>query len=441
MGAQDNDVVFFNGTKWDGKNPGSDGVEALWDYSTTNVAWTCSQQGGLERTTDGFASSQQITTPSGAPFVWELEIHPTVPTTIFGGFGDIYKSTDRGDNWTNLNSGAGEIEFISIAPSNADVIYVAGTDGSVKYTANGGTSWSAITVPTETPFGKTDKILGGSGTFVGLAASQFGVKTGVVSVVGGDFPNAYLEMMNAKGIDTEGIEIVQDGKTFFWSGRYHNDMNSRDTLITELNVLEHFNPVVPDSFKDAQVVMLGNLHPLTQASVLDQMEEKPKLVVLDTMNFWMDIALNDLHEVMKRIDVITINDEEARQLSGEYSLVNAAKKIHEMGPKYVVIKKGEHGALLFNEENMFYAPALPLAEVFDPTGAGDTFAGGFCGFLAKTEDVSFENMKNAIIYGSNLASFCVEKFGTQRMEELTKEEVTERLHAFKQLTQFDIEIE
>ncbi len=305
-----------------------------------------------------------------------------------------------------------------------------------KLLAVGTVAFDAI----ETPFGKTDKILGGSGTFVGLAASQFGVETGVVSVVGGDFPQAYLDMMNSKGINTDGIEIIKEGKTFFWSGKYHNDMNSRDTLITELNVLEHFSPVVPENFKDAEIVMLGNLHPLTQASVLDQMAVKPKLVVLDTMNFWMDIALNDLHEVIKRIDVITINDEEARQLSGEYSLVNAAKKIHEMGPKYVVIKKGEHGALLFNEGNMFFAPALPLAEVFDPTGAGDTFAGGFCGFLAKTEDISFENMKNAIIYGSNLASFCVEKFGTQRMEELTKEEVTERLEAFKQLTQFDIEI-
>jgi sugar/nucleoside kinase (ribokinase family) len=305
-----------------------------------------------------------------------------------------------------------------------------------KLLAVGTVAFDAI----ETPFGKTDKILGGSGTFVGLAASQFGVDTGVVSVVGGDFPQSYLDMMNSKGINTDGIEIIKEGKTFFWSGKYHNDMNSRDTLVTELNVLEHFSPVVPENFKDAEIVMLGNLHPLTQASVLDQMEVKPKLVVLDTMNFWMDIALNDLHEVIKRIDVITINDEEARQLSGEYSLVNAAKKIHEMGPKYVVIKKGEHGALLFSEGKMFFAPALPLAEVFDPTGAGDTFAGGFCGFLAKTGNVSFENMKNAIIYGSNLASFCVEKFGTQRMEELTKDEVTERLKAFKQLTQFDIEI-
>ena len=305
-----------------------------------------------------------------------------------------------------------------------------------KLLAVGTVAFDAI----ETPFGKTDKILGGSGTFVGLAASQFGVKTGVVSVVGGDFPKSYLDMMNNKGINTDGIEVIKEGKTFFWSGKYHNDMNSRDTLITELNVLEHFQPVVPEAFKDAGIVMLGNLHPLTQASVLDQMNKRQKLVVLDTMNFWMDIALADLHTVLKRVDVITINDEEARQLSGEYSLVNAAKKIHEMGPKYVVIKKGEHGALLFHDDYMFYAPALPLEEVFDPTGAGDTFAGGFCGYLAKTEDISFENMKNGIIYGSNLASFCVEKFGTQRMEELTKDEVQTRLQSFKELTQFDIEL-
>jgi len=303
-----------------------------------------------------------------------------------------------------------------------------------KLLAVGTVAFDAI----ETPFGKTDKILGGSGTFVSLAASQFGIKTGVVSVVGGDFPESYLKMMNAKGINTDGIEIIKEGKTFFWSGKYHNDMNSRDTLITELNVLENFEPVVPNEFKNASIVMLGNLHPLTQGSVLDQMLEKPKLVVLDTMNFWMDIALADLHTVLKRVDVITINDEEARQLSGEHSLVNAAKKIHEMGPKYVVIKKGEHGALLFSEGNMFYAPALPLAEVFDPTGAGDTFAGGFCGYLAKTEDISFENMKNAVIYGSNLASFCVEKFGTERMQDLTAAEVKIRLQAFKELTQFDI---
>jgi len=305
-----------------------------------------------------------------------------------------------------------------------------------KLLAVGTVAFDAI----ETPFGKTDKILGGSGTFVGLAASQFGVETGVVSVVGGDFSASYLDMMNAKGINTDGIEIIKEGKTFFWSGKYHNDMNSRDTLITELNVLENFEPVVPENFKNAGIVMLGNLHPLVQASVLDQMTVKPKLIVLDTMNFWMDIALADLHTVLKRVDVITINDEEARQLSGEYSLVNAAKKIHEMGPKFVVIKKGEHGALLFNEGSMFYAPALPLAEVFDPTGAGDTFAGGFCGYLAKTGDLSFENMKNGVIYGSNLASFCVEKFGTERMQELTADEVKERLQAFRELTQFDIHL-
>ncbi|MGB0880214.1 MAG: PfkB family carbohydrate kinase [Polaribacter sp.] len=305
-----------------------------------------------------------------------------------------------------------------------------------KLLAVGTVAFDAI----ETPFGKTDKILGGSGTFVGLAASQFGVETGIVSVVGGDFPSSYLEMMNAKGINTDGIEIIKDGKTFFWSGKYHNDMNTRDTLITELNVLENFQPAVPESFKNAGIVMLGNLHPLTQASVLDQMNKRPKLVVLDTMNFWMDIALADLHTVLKRVDVITINDEEARQLSGEYSLVNAARKIHTMGPKSVVIKKGEHGALLFNEEEVFFAPALPLEEVFDPTGAGDTFAGGFCGYLAKTEDISFENMKNAIIYGSNLASFCVEKFGTERMQELTNEEVENRLGTFRELTQFDIKL-
>lgn len=292
----------------------------------------------------------------------------------------------------------------------------------------------------ETPFGKTNKILGGSGTFVGLAAAQFGVSTGVVSVVGGDFPKSYLEMMNERGIHTDGVEIVEQGKTFFWSGKYHNDMNSRDTLVTELNVLENFSPVVPQTFKDAEIVMLGNLHPQVQKSVLDQMNVKPKLVILDTMNFWMDSALEDLFEVLKRIDVITINDEEARQLSGEYSLVNAARKIHKMGPKYVVIKKGEHGALMFNEGKMFYAPALPLAEVFDPTGAGDTFAGGFSGYLAKTKDLSFENMKNAVIYGSNLASFCVEKFGTERMENLHIDEVQNRLKTFKDLTQFDINL-
>ena len=292
----------------------------------------------------------------------------------------------------------------------------------------------------ETPFGKTDKILGGAATFIGLAASQFNINSAVVSVVGGDFPQKYLDLLSHKNIDISGVEIVKDGKTFFWSGLYHNDMNSRDTLVTELNVLADFQPVVPENYKDAKVVMLGNLHPLTQLSVLEQMNKTPKLVVLDTMNFWMDSALDDLHKVIKKIDVITINDEEARQLTGEYSLVVAARKIHEMGPKYVVIKKGEHGALLFNNDNVFYAPALPLEEVFDPTGAGDTFAGGFAGYLAKTDDFSFENMKKAIIYGSTLASFCVEKFGTERMESLTSEEVNKRLHQFKTLTQFEIEL-
>lgn len=292
----------------------------------------------------------------------------------------------------------------------------------------------------ETPFGKTDKILGGAATFIGLAASQFNVDAAAVSVVGGDFPQQYLDLLADKNIDIEGIEIVKEGKTFFWSGKYNHDMNTRDTLATELNVLADFNPIVPENYRDAQVVMLGNLHPNIQMSVLDQMSKKPDLVILDTMNFWMDCALDELHEVIKRIDVITINDEEARQLTNEYSLVVAARKIHEMGPKYVVIKKGEHGALLFHDNHAFYAPALPLEEVFDPTGAGDTFAGGFTGFLAKTEDYSFENMKKAIIYGSTLASFCVEKFGTERMVDLNNEDIQKRLRQFKQLTQFDIEL-
>ena len=292
----------------------------------------------------------------------------------------------------------------------------------------------------ETPFGKTDKILGGAATYIGLSASHFNVKSGIVSVVGEDFPQEYLDLLTARNIDISGIEIVKGGKTFFWSGKYHNDLNSRDTLITELNVLADFNPVVPQEFKDAEIVMLGNLHPLVQSGVLNQMTSTPKLVVLDTMNFWMDCALTELLDVMQRIDVITINDEEARQLSGEYSLVKAAAKIHTMGPKYVVIKKGEHGALLFHNKEVFFAPALPLEEVFDPTGAGDTFAGGFSGYIAQSENISFNNMKNAIIQGSNLASFCVEKFGTERMETLKKEEVQERLKQFKLLTQFDIEL-
>lgn len=290
----------------------------------------------------------------------------------------------------------------------------------------------------ETPFGKTDKILGGAGTYIGLSASFFNLQSAIVSVVGDDFPQEYLDLLIERKVDISGLEVVKGGKTFFWSGRYHNDLNSRDTLDTQLNVLADFQPKVPQNYKNADVVMLGNLHPLVQSSVLDQMEEEPKLVVLDTMNFWMDCALPELLGVIKRVDVITINDEEARQLSGEYSLVKAAAKIQAMGPKYVVIKKGEHGALLFHDKEVFFAPALPLEEVFDPTGAGDTFAGGFAGFITQSENVSFENMKNAIIYGSNLASFCVEKFGTDRMVDLDKEEVMLRLQQFKSLTQFEI---
>lgn len=293
----------------------------------------------------------------------------------------------------------------------------------------------------ETPFGKTDKILGGAGTFIGLAASRYNIQSAIVSVVGEDFPSSYIDLLNDENIDTSAIEVIKGGKTFFWSGRYHNDLNSRDTLVTELNVLADFDPKVPDHFKDADVVMLGNLHPEIQLSVLRQMDYRPKLVVLDTMNYWMDNSLDTLMEVIKKVDVIAINDAEARQLTDEYSLVKAATAIHDMGPKYVVIKKGEHGALLFNQQNIFFAPALPLEEVFDPTGAGDTFAGGFVGYLAETENVSFNNMRNAVIHGSNLASFCVERFGTERMLNLTESEVTGRLKQFRELTQFDIELQ
>jgi len=291
----------------------------------------------------------------------------------------------------------------------------------------------------ETPFGKTDKILGGAATYIGLSASQFNVKSAIVSVVGEDFPQEHMDLLTNKGIDIQGIEVVKGGKTFFWSGKYHNDLNTRDTLDTQLNVLADFNPVVPEDFKDSEIVMLGNLHPLVQLSVLEQVNN-PKLVVLDTMNFWMDNALEDLKKVISKVDVITINDEEARQLTDEHSLVRAARKIEKMGPKYVVIKKGEHGALLFHKDQIFFAPALPLEEVFDPTGAGDTFAGGFTGYLAQSEDISFENMKNAVIYGSSLASFCVEKFGTERMESLKHQELESRLQEFQSLTQFDIEL-
>lgn len=292
----------------------------------------------------------------------------------------------------------------------------------------------------ETPFGKTGKILGGAATFIGLAASQFKVDASVVSVVGDDMPEAYLNLLKERNIDISGVEIVQGGKTFYWKGKYHNDLNSRDTLITELNTLADFNPIVPEGYKDADVVMLGNLHPNIQLGVIQQMDVRPKLIVLDTMNFWMDHTWDELMEVIKLIDVITINDEEARQLTGEYSLVKAAAKIQTMGPKYVVIKKGEHGALLFHDSHIFFAPALPLEEVFDPTGAGDTFAGGFSGYLAQSKNISFESLKNAIIQGSNLASFCVERFGTERMLDLKKEEVDQRLAQFKELTQFNIEL-
>lgn len=293
----------------------------------------------------------------------------------------------------------------------------------------------------ETPSGKTDKVLGGAATYIGLSASHFNVKSAIVSVVGDDFPQTYIDLLKGRNIETDGIEVVKGGKTFFWSGKYHTDLNSRDTLDTQLNVLADFNPVVPEDFKNSDVVMLGNLHPNIQISVLNQLNTQPKLVVLDTMNFWMNCALDELKEVLKRVDVITINDEEARQLSGEYSLVKAAEVIHEMGPTHVVIKKGEHGALLFSGNEMFHAPALPLKEVFDPTGAGDTFAGGFAGYLTQQNTISFKDMKNAIIYGSNLASFCVEKFGTERMECLEEIDVRNRLQQFKQLTQFDIELE
>jgi sugar/nucleoside kinase (ribokinase family) len=290
----------------------------------------------------------------------------------------------------------------------------------------------------ETPFGKTDKILGGSAPYIGLSASQFHVQSAIVSVVGGDFPKSYLESFQDHQINTSAIEIIAEEKTFFWSGRYHKSMNARDTITTDLNVLTRFNPIVPDAFKDASVVVLGNLEPANQANVISQLTNPKALIILDTMNFWMDNALNELLEVIKRVDVITINDEEARQLTGEDSLVVAARKIYEMGPQFVVIKKGEHGALLFNEDKVFSAPALPLETVFDPTGAGDTFAGGFSGHLTQTNDFSFENMKRALIYGSAMASFCVEKFGPERLLNLEESALAIRLQAFKKLTQFEL---
>lgn len=290
----------------------------------------------------------------------------------------------------------------------------------------------------ETPFGKTDKIVGGAASYIALAASYFNTNSHLVSVVGDDFPDEFLAILRKAGVQLDGLQIKQGEKSFFWSGKYHNDLNTRDTLTTELNVLANFTPVVPEGAKNAEFLMLGNLVPAVQQSVIKQMTTRPKLIVLDTMNFWMDIALEDLKQTIAMIDVLTINDSEARQLSGEYSLVKAAQKILAMGPKALVIKKGEHGALLFNKEEVFFAPALPLEEVFDPTGAGDSFAGGFIGYLAHTRDISFENMKRAIIFGSAMASFTVERFGTERLIGLTQEAINERVQEFVDLVQFDI---
>ena len=292
----------------------------------------------------------------------------------------------------------------------------------------------------ETPFGKTDKIIGGAATYIGLAASYFFKNINMVSVVGGDFPQESMDMLKKHGLKLDGVQIKQDQKSFFWSGRYHTDMNSRDTLATELNVLADFDPIVPENCREVDFLMLGNLMPAVQQKVIAQLKKRPKLIVLDTMNFWMDTAHDDLVKTIAQVDVLTINDGEARQLSGEYSLVKAAQKILQMGPKVLIIKKGEHGALLFNKEQVFFAPALPLEDVFDPTGAGDSFAGGFIGYLAETKDISFDNMKRAIIFGSAMASFTVEKFGVERLVGLTQDQVDERVQEFIDLVQFDISL-
>lgn len=292
----------------------------------------------------------------------------------------------------------------------------------------------------ETPFGKTDKILGGAATFISLTASQFADDVHIISVVGGDFPQEYLNLLTERGINIEGLQVKPEGKSFYWSGRYHTDMNTRDTLVTELNVLADFDPILPASCQNPEFVVLGNLTPRVQLRVLEQLKHRPKLIVMDTMNYWMDSAWDELMLVIAKVDVLMVNDSEARQLTGEYSLVKAAQKILEMGPKYLVIKKGEHGALLFHGNSVFFAPALPLEEVFDPTGAGDTFAGGFIGHLAKTKDISFANMKNAIIYGAAMASFTVEKFGTEGLLSLTQEDIDTRLKLFVDLVQFDISL-
>ena len=292
----------------------------------------------------------------------------------------------------------------------------------------------------ETPFGKTDKIVGGSATYVAYAAGNFVTPVQQISIVGYDFPKEEMDELKRRGVSLDGVEIVKDKKSFFWSGKYHMDMNSRDTLVTDLNVLADFNPIVPASYQGADFLMLGNLMPKLQLSVINQLKTRPKLIVMDTMNFWMDTAMDDLKEVLKKVDVLLVNDAEARQLSGELSLVKAAREIIKMGPQFLIIKKGEHGALLFHGDHVFFAPALPLEEVFDPTGAGDTFAGGFIGHLAKTKDISFENMKTAIIIGSAMASFCVEKFGPQRLKEISKADIDERLAEFVQLVNFDIDL-
>lgn len=288
----------------------------------------------------------------------------------------------------------------------------------------------------ETPFGKTDKIIGGAGTYIALSASFYEKNQRIVAVVGEDFPQAMLDQLSSKGVDLEGLQVKKGEKTFFWSGKYHNDMNSRDTLETELNVLEHFDPIIPENYQGTDFLMLGNLSPQVQGLVIDRLATRPKLIAMDTMNFWMDIALEDLKKTIAKVDLLIVNDEEARQLSGEYSLIKAAKVIRAMGCKYLIIKKGEHGALLFHDENIFYAPALPLEEVFDPTGAGDTFAGGFMGYLSSTNDISFENMKRAVIAGSALASFCCEKFGTEKLTTITRQEVESRIDQFVSLSNF-----
>jgi sugar/nucleoside kinase (ribokinase family) len=290
----------------------------------------------------------------------------------------------------------------------------------------------------ETPFGKTDRIIGGAGTFIALSSSNFVKEQKIISVVGDDFPQSMLDTLTSRGVDLTGLQIKKGEKTFFWSGRYHNDMNSRDTLVTELNVLEHFDPIIPERSQGVEFLMLGNLTPTVQRTVIERLHVRPKLIAMDTMNFWMDIMMDELKKTLKLIDVLIINDEEARQLSGEYSLRKASKVIREMGPKYLIIKKGEHGALLFFEDQIFSAPALPLEEVFDPTGAGDTFAGGFIGYLASTGEVTFENMKRAIIAGSALASFSVEKFGTERLLEISQKDIEQRIDEFVSLTNFDM---